>query len=78
MVHSTLSDRGRKTTSASFVAFERSIKAGLDSPGNRSKLLVWVRMPNGRTNEVTGNAERFKGIRTPLHQRCYRQKVFLA
>jgi hypothetical protein len=30
MIHSTLHDSSRNTTSLSFVAFERSIEAGLD------------------------------------------------
>ena len=42
MIHSTLYDSGRNTKFLSFCAFERSIEAGLDPPGNRSKLPVWT------------------------------------
>jgi hypothetical protein len=46
--HSILRDPGRKTTSLSFVAFEKSIGADVDSPG-RSKLSVRTQVLTERT-----------------------------
>jgi hypothetical protein len=73
VTHSTSRGLGWKTTSLSFVAFERSIEAELDSPGNRSKFLVRTQKPSGRTVLFPINIEGFEGLRTPLHQRrCQR------
>ena len=69
MTHSTHRDLGRKATSLSFIAFERSIKAELGPPGNRSKLWVWTQMPTGRTIQLPINIEGFEGMGTLLDQR---------
>jgi hypothetical protein len=39
VTHSTPRDLGRKATSLSFVAFERSIKAELGSPGKQKSAI---------------------------------------
>ena len=74
--HWTLHDPGRKTTSLSFVAFERSIGADVDSPG-RSKLSVRTHVPTERTTQVPSNLEGFEGMNARLHHRRCQPKVFL-
>jgi len=70
MIHSTSHEPTPKVTSLSPVAFnERSIGADLNSAGNRSELSVRARIPNGRTNEVVTEIERFEGIRAPFRKR---------
>jgi hypothetical protein len=49
MIHSTLRDGERNTTSLSFVAFERSTEPDPGSPRNSSKLPARAQMLNGRT-----------------------------
>ena len=42
MIHVTDGGSGRKTTSLSFVAFERSMEVKLESPVNKGKL--WLQL----------------------------------
>jgi hypothetical protein len=67
MMQSAPSPLHRNVTCLSFVAFKRSIKADFGLPRNRAKLSVRTQMLNGRTDEVTGNIERFDGMRTSFH-----------
>jgi hypothetical protein len=77
VIHSTRHDLSQNTTSLSFVAFERSIGAGPDPSGRRSKLPVWTRTSNGTYQEATENTKGFEGMRTLLHQRDCHQEIFL-
>jgi len=43
---------------------DAACEADLDPAGNRSKLSVWMQIPNGRTDEVITDTERLEGIRT--------------
>ena len=76
VTHSALSDSSRKTTSLSFVAFERLIEADLGSSRNRSQLPMRIWVPDGPTTQTPVNVERLKGARAPLHKR-YRQRDIL-
>jgi hypothetical protein len=61
-IHLTLHSPGRKTTSWSFIAFERSIEAGSDSPGNRSKLPMQILTSIRHTLKLQSNIEGFEGM----------------
>jgi hypothetical protein len=67
ITHPTTRGLGRKTTSLSFVAFERLIDADPGSPRNRGKLSVRTQIQNVRTGEVPSNMEEFEGMSTRLH-----------
>ena len=57
-----------KATSWSLVAFERSTKVGVGPTGKGCKSSVQTQVPHGHTEGPVGNIERFKGVRTRLHQ----------
>ena len=75
--HSTLRSPGRKITSLSFVAFERSTKPDSDSPGNRSKQSVRTQMLTRHTVQYQSNIQGFEGVRTPFHRCRCQQKIAL-
>ena len=70
-------DPYRKATPLSLVALERSIEAVPDPTGNGSELLMRMWVSNRRTTLVTGNVEKFQGMRTPPHQRRDPPEIFL-
>lgn len=69
MIHALLSDPHRNRISLSFVALERPIGRGIDSPVDRSSSKSQVQGKNrmNRTVEFTGGAGVFKGVKTCNH-----------
>ena len=68
MIHTTLSDTGRKITFTSFVAFERSMESGPESSMNRGKSRVQRMTKNDPTEEGNHDIEVFEGARTRRHE----------
>ena len=78
VIHSMFRDPGRKFTSLSPLAFERSIEAALGSTRNGRSVTTQVRNRERPTRKATHNIQTFKGIGAPHHQLHYPWKIFLA